>query len=197
MQLATYFPSMGNGCFNWSHSSCFCIPLSLCLICKLLSVCLICKSLSLSCDLRISFPAWAMGASNGPTPAVFACHFHFVLFVNNSHFLAIGKFLSQLGQWVLQLVTLQLLCGEREHYRWVLVLGLVKICTTKKGNLPGAMNNSNLDKRWHFQNSFSPQICESNALSPYWPTNGIQCNPYLDWLEVRVKGTSSQASKLC
>merc|ERR1712212_794152 len=27
------------------------------------------------------------------------------------------------------------------------------------------------------------QICESNALSPYWPTNGIQCNPYLDWLE--------------
>merc|ERR1712130_669259 len=26
-------------------------------------------------------------------------------------------------------------------------------------------------------------ICESNALSPYWPTNGIQCNPYLDWLE--------------
>jgi len=26
-------------------------------------------------------------------------------------------------------------------------------------------------------------ICESNALSPYWPINGIQCNPYLDWLE--------------
>ena len=26
-------------------------------------------------------------------------------------------------------------------------------------------------------------ICESNALSPYWPVNGVQCNPYLDWLE--------------
>jgi len=27
------------------------------------------------------------------------------------------------------------------------------------------------------------QVCESNALSPYWPTNGVQCNPYLAWLE--------------
>jgi len=26
-------------------------------------------------------------------------------------------------------------------------------------------------------------ICESNALSPYWPVNGIQCTPYHDWLE--------------
>ena len=26
-------------------------------------------------------------------------------------------------------------------------------------------------------------ICESNALSPYWPVNGIQCNPYDDWME--------------
>jgi hypothetical protein len=26
-------------------------------------------------------------------------------------------------------------------------------------------------------------ICESNALSPYWPVNGVQCNLYLDWLE--------------
>ena len=26
-------------------------------------------------------------------------------------------------------------------------------------------------------------ICESNALSPYWPVNGVQCNPYLDWLD--------------
>ena len=26
-------------------------------------------------------------------------------------------------------------------------------------------------------------ICESNALSPYWPVNGVQCNPYLDWIE--------------
>jgi len=26
-------------------------------------------------------------------------------------------------------------------------------------------------------------ICESNAVSPYWPVNGIQCNPYHDWLE--------------
>jgi len=26
-------------------------------------------------------------------------------------------------------------------------------------------------------------ICESNAKSPYWPVNGIQCNPYGDWIE--------------
>jgi len=26
-------------------------------------------------------------------------------------------------------------------------------------------------------------ICESNAVSPYWPVNGVQCNPYLAWLE--------------
>lgn len=26
-------------------------------------------------------------------------------------------------------------------------------------------------------------LCESNALSPYWPTNGIQCNTYEDWME--------------
>ena len=26
-------------------------------------------------------------------------------------------------------------------------------------------------------------MCESNALSPYWPVNGIQCNTYDDWME--------------
>ena len=26
-------------------------------------------------------------------------------------------------------------------------------------------------------------MCESNALSPYWPVNGIQCNTYEDWME--------------
>ena len=26
-------------------------------------------------------------------------------------------------------------------------------------------------------------ICESNAKSPYWPVNGIQCNTYDDWME--------------
>ena len=31
------------------------------------------------------------------------------------------------------------------------------------------------------------QVCESNALSPYWPRNGIQCNPYSAWLEVRLQ----------
>jgi len=27
------------------------------------------------------------------------------------------------------------------------------------------------------------QICESNAASPYWPINGVQCNPYPQWLQ--------------
>ena len=26
-------------------------------------------------------------------------------------------------------------------------------------------------------------LCESNAKSPYWPVNGIQCNTYDDWME--------------
>ena len=26
-------------------------------------------------------------------------------------------------------------------------------------------------------------LCESNAKSPYWPINGIQCNSYEDWME--------------
>ena len=26
-------------------------------------------------------------------------------------------------------------------------------------------------------------LCESNAKSPYWPVNGIQCNPFDDWME--------------
>ena len=26
-------------------------------------------------------------------------------------------------------------------------------------------------------------ICESNAKSPYWPVNGIQCNSFDDWME--------------
>ena len=26
-------------------------------------------------------------------------------------------------------------------------------------------------------------LCESNAKSPYWPINGIQCNTYDDWME--------------
>ena len=26
-------------------------------------------------------------------------------------------------------------------------------------------------------------LCESNAKSPYWPINGIQCNPYDTWME--------------
>ena len=66
-----------------------------------------------------------MGASTGPTLAAFANNFHFVLFVINFHFGVIDKLLSQLGQWVLQLATLQLHCGEREHCRWVLFCTLV------------------------------------------------------------------------
>ena len=32
-------------------------------------------------------------------------------------------------------------------------------------------------------------ICESNAVSQYWPTNGIQCNLYDDWVEYgRING---------
>ena len=32
---------------------------------------------------------------------------------------------------------------------------------------------------------FSPQLflCESNAKSPYWPVNGIQCTPWDTWME--------------
>ena len=26
-------------------------------------------------------------------------------------------------------------------------------------------------------------MCESNAKSPYWPVNGIQCNTFEDWME--------------
>ena len=26
-------------------------------------------------------------------------------------------------------------------------------------------------------------LCESNAKSPYWPLNGIQCNPWEKWME--------------
>ena len=90
-----------------------------------------------------------MRASAGPTLAVFANHFHFVLFVINVHFLVIEKLLSQLGLWVLQLATLQLLCGEREHCRWVLLCTLSYFDENLKiGNLPSAIYNSNLDKCW-------------------------------------------------
>ena len=28
------------------------------------------------------------------------------------------------------------------------------------------------------------QVCESNAVSQYWPINGIQCSPYEEWIEM-------------
>ena len=31
--------------------------------------------------------------------------------------------------------------------------------------------------------NFQLYLCESNAKSPYWPINGIQCNTYEDWME--------------
>ena len=29
-------------------------------------------------------------------------------------------------------------------------------------------------------------LCESNALSPYWPVNGVQCARYDDWVQWAV-----------
>ena len=26
-------------------------------------------------------------------------------------------------------------------------------------------------------------LCESNAFSPYWPVNGVQCNKYEEWTQ--------------
>ena len=39
---------------------------------------------------------------------------------------------------------------------------------------------------WTFIN-FQLYLCESNAKSPYWPINGIQCNTYEDWMEQGCK----------
>ena len=27
------------------------------------------------------------------------------------------------------------------------------------------------------------EVCESNALTPYWPVNGVQCNPWTNWTQ--------------
>ena len=29
-------------------------------------------------------------------------------------------------------------------------------------------------------------LCESNAVSPYWPVNGVQCAQYDDWIHWAV-----------
>ena len=61
--------------------------------------------------------------------------------------------------------------------------GHTAVALWRDGNLQVGVNSLK------FNQSVFSQICESNAFSPYWPTNGIQCNPYLDWLEVGKRWT--------
>ena len=88
----------------------------------------------------------------------------------------------QPGQWVPRQVTQQLRCGETEFCRfqdfsYTLIESIDRKCFCHFYTIYNCFLNV-LD-------NVSLQICESNALSPYWPTNGVQCNAYSDWLEVR------------